>query len=141
MFHLPKINKILALPTGVILATLVGSLKLAGWYIKHNFYNSGKGSSTAYPEAIIYVPTIVLTLTLLLLLLFRHWLWHIPFFIALAAQAVVIYWLVDLNHAVSGPPPSWPTSLLEYLDYLPFLMLFSVITIYINYIIYNKSKQ
>jgi hypothetical protein len=140
LFHLPRINKILALLTVVILVTLRGALKAASWYIKHNSYNSGKGSITSYPEVIVYTPTIVLTL--LLLLLFRHWLWHIPFFIALAAQAFVIYWLVDLNHAVSGPPPSWPTSFLEYLDYLPFLMIIAIITFYIIYIYHtNKSTQ
>ena len=68
--HLPKINKILALLTTGILVTLLGALELAGWYVKHDFFNPVKGEPNDHPEFIFYTPAIVLTLALLLLLLF-----------------------------------------------------------------------
>jgi predicted RND superfamily exporter protein len=86
----------LALLTAGILVALVGALELAGWYIEHHFHNTGKGSRTLLPELIFYTPTLLLALTLLLTLLFRHWLWHVLFFLMLVAQIIFLYWLYQL---------------------------------------------
>jgi hypothetical protein len=134
LFSLPKLNKILALLTVGILVTLIGALKLAGWYIRHHFHYTGKGSRFLLPELVVYTPTLVLALTLLLTLLFRHWLWHVLFFLTLAAQIVFRYWLFQLVHSISGPVLG-PDSLVDYLDYLP---LFGDIACVIVYSVYRR---
>lgn len=136
MSHLPRINKILALLTTGILVTLLGALELAGWYVKHDFFNPVKGEPNDNPGFIFYTPAIVLTLALLLLLLFRHRLWHILFLLALVVQAAICYWIVDFTSTISGPSFLLSRSLHslpDYLDYLPLLMILVVIIIYIIY--------
>jgi len=132
LFYLPKLNKLLALLTVGILVTLYGALELAGWYIKHNFHNTGKGSRTLLPELIFYTPTIILALMLLLTLLFRHWLWHTLFFLTLAAQLIFLYWLYQLLQAVGGESVP-PNSLIDYLGYLPLPCAVALVLIYAVY--------
>lgn len=114
--------------------TLVGALELAGWYIGHHFHNTGKGSRTLLPELIFYTPTLILGLTLLLTLLFRHWLWHVLFFLTLAAQVILLYGLHQLLQAVGGQSLP-PNSLIDYLGYLP---LFCDVAFVIIYLIYKR---
>jgi len=130
--HLPKINKTLALLTAGIVVTMVGSLELADWYIGHHFHNTGKESLNLMPEVVLYTPVLIQALTLLLTLLFCHWLWHVLFFLTLVAQVIILYWLYHLLQAVGGQ--SLPhNSLLDYLGYLPLLCDVAFIVIYLIY--------
>lgn len=129
MSSLPKINKLLALLTVGILVTLYGALELAGWYIKHHFHYTGKGSPTLLPELIFYTPTIIMAL---MLLLFRHWLWHVLFFLTLAAQLIFLYGVYQLSQAVGGESVP-PNSLVDYLGYLPLPCAIALVLIYAVY--------
>jgi hypothetical protein len=132
MPHNSKDSKLSVRLTAGILLALVVALLVAGEYIKKNFHYTGKGSRSIGIELFFYTPTIVLALTLLPTLIFRHLLWHILFFAALVVCVLVIAFVLNLLFTISPQAPPHIESFLDYLDSFPFLCDLALFIIYLK---------
>jgi len=132
MPQIPKNPQLSMRLTAGILLALVIALFVADEYIKKNFHYTGKGSRTIFIELVLYTPTIILALTLLPTLIFRHLLWHILFFAALVGCVLVIAFVLKLFITIPSQTSTHLESFLDYLDQFPFMCDIALFIIYLK---------